>query len=138
MKKLDDLFIRKLIRHFRLYTTEQPIKVQHLQGNTRLRLITQEKIEKFLSEIPSKDRYLIKYVHLQGIQIVVKACFKEGINSPMILLLHDQRFKNIQNSHLGTLQGNLMYKKLIFECCPNYLVTELRILKIPLIYNINF
>ena len=48
-----------------------------------------------LSEIPSKDRDLIKYVHVQGIQIVVKACFKEGINSPIILSLHDQRFKNI-------------------------------------------
>ena len=62
-------------------------------------------------EIPSKDRKLIKYVHLQGIQIAVNACFKEGINSPIILSLHDRRFRNIQNSHLETLQGNLIYKK---------------------------
>ena len=29
----------------------------------------------------------------------------------------------MQNSHLETLQGNLIYKKLIFECYPNYSVT---------------
>jgi len=33
-----------------------------------------------------------------------------------------QRFKNVQNSHLGTIQGNLIYSKLNFECHPNYSV----------------
>ena len=89
MKKLDDLFTRKLVRNFKLYTIEQEVKVQHPQGNIRLKLMTQDIIEKFLNEIPSKDRDLIKSVHLQGIQIAVKACFKEGINSPIILSLHD-------------------------------------------------
>ena len=55
--------------------------------------MTQEIIENFLEEIPSKDRNLIKYVHLEGIQIIVKACFKEAANSSIILSLHDQRFK---------------------------------------------
>ena len=84
MKKLDDLLARKSIRYFKLYTTEQPVKIQHLQGNIRLRLMTQDIIDKFLVEIPTKDRKLIKYVHLQGIQIAVNACLKEGINSPII------------------------------------------------------
>ena len=57
--------------------------------------MTQDIIENFLNEIPVKDRNLIKYVHLQGLQIAVKACFKEGINSPIILSLHDQSFTNI-------------------------------------------
>ena len=103
MKKLDDLFTWKLIRYFKLYTIEQLVRVQHLHYNIRLRLMTQKIIKKFLSEIPSKDRELIKYVHLQGIQIAAKAYFKEGINSAIIWSLHEQRFKNIQNSHLGTL-----------------------------------
>ena len=64
MRKLNDFITRKLIRYFKLYTTEQPVKVQHLQGNIILRLMTQDIIEKFLVEIPSKDRDLIKYVHL--------------------------------------------------------------------------
>ena len=95
MKKLDDFLARKLVWYFKLYTIEQPVKIQHLQGNIRLRLMTQEIIDKFLSEIPTKDRKFIKYVHLQGIQIAVNASFKEGINSPIILSLHDQKFRNI-------------------------------------------
>ena len=30
MKKLDDFLTRKLIRYFKLYTTEQPVNIQHL------------------------------------------------------------------------------------------------------------
>jgi len=41
----------------------------------------------------------------------------------MMLSLHDQRFKNIQNIHLGTYKKNLIYSKLIFECYPNYFIT---------------
>ena len=52
-------------------------------------MLNQEIIGKVLKEIPSKKRNMIKYVHLQGIQTAVKACFKEGINSPIILSLHD-------------------------------------------------
>jgi len=40
MKKLDGPLTRKLIQHFKLYATEQPVKVQHLQGNIRLRLMS--------------------------------------------------------------------------------------------------
>ena len=77
-----------------------------------------------MEEIPSKDQNLIKYVCLQGIQIDVRACFIEGIKFSIILSsIHDQRFKNIQKSHLQTLQGNLIYSRLIFECYPNYSVT---------------
>ena len=93
---------RKVSKHFKLYTAKQPVVIQNLQQNIRLRLLNQEITKKFLEEIPSKDRNSTNYVHLQGIQIAMKACFKEGINSPIILSLHDQRFKNIQNSHFGT------------------------------------
>jgi len=87
---LDNFLTQKVIRHCKLYTTEQPIVIQNLQGNIRLRMLHQGIFGKLLEEIPSKDRNLIKYVYLQGIQIVVKTCFKEGINSPIILSLHDQ------------------------------------------------
>ena len=35
MKKIDDFLIRKLIRYFKLYRTEQAVYVQNLQGNIR-------------------------------------------------------------------------------------------------------
>lgn len=56
MKKLDEFLTRKSVRYFKLYTTEQLVQIQHLQGNIRLRLMTREIIDKFLSEIPTKDK----------------------------------------------------------------------------------
>jgi len=60
MRRLDDFSTRNVIRHFKLYTTKQPVVIQNLQGNVRLRLLNQE-------IIPTKEKNLIKYVHLQGI-----------------------------------------------------------------------
>ena len=95
MKRLHDFLTRKVIRHFKLDTTKQLVAIQNSKGNIRLRLLNQEIIRKFLEEIPSREQNLIEYVYLQGMQIAVKACFKEGINSPIILSLHDQQFKKI-------------------------------------------
>ena len=120
MKRLDDFLTQKVIRYFKLYATKQSVVMQNLQENIRLRMLNQEIIGKFLEEIPSKERNLIRYVYLQGIQIAVKACFK-----------------NIQNSKLGTLGGNLIYSKLIFECYHNYSVT-LRSKNIEDILNLQF
>ena len=64
MRGVDDFLTRKVTRHFKLYTTEQPIVIQNLQGNIRIRLLNEEIIGKFLEVIPSKERNLIKYVHL--------------------------------------------------------------------------
>jgi len=59
-KRLDDFLTRKIIRYFKLYTTEQLVIMQILQGNIRLRSLNQEIIGKFLEEIPSKEQNLIK------------------------------------------------------------------------------
>jgi len=48
MKRLDDFLTRKLVTHFKLYTTEQPVVIQNLQENIRLRLLNEEIIGKFL------------------------------------------------------------------------------------------
>ena len=76
MKKTDDLLTTKLMRYFKVCMIEQSVYVQILQGNITLKLMTQEIIEKFLEEIPSKHRNLIKYVHLQGVQIAIKSMFQ--------------------------------------------------------------
>lgn len=45
-----------------------------------------------------------------------KSLFREGIDSPLTVSLHDGRIINLKDSHLGTIEGNLAYKKLIFTC----------------------
>jgi len=52
-----------------------------------------------------------------------KSLFREGIDSPLTVSLHDGRIINLEDSHLGTIEGNLVYKKLIFTCYPKYCVS---------------
>jgi len=39
MRRLDDFLTWKVIRHFKLYTVEQPVVIQNLQENIRLWLL---------------------------------------------------------------------------------------------------
>ena len=64
----------------------------------------------------------IQYVYLAEIQILIKSLFKKGIDSPIVLLLHDQRFTDPNIGYLGTIEGNLCYTKLLFTCHPRYCV----------------
>ena len=49
----------------------------------------------------------MNYVHLGGIQILVKSNFKEGINCPIVINLSDERFINAREENLGIIEGNL-------------------------------
>ena len=47
-------------------------------------------INKEINDIKSKGDP-IKYVHLGGTEILIKACFREGIDTPIELYLADDR-----------------------------------------------
>lgn len=47
------------------------------------------------------------YVHLGGIQILVKSTFKEGINCPIVINLSDERFMNAREGNLDIVEENL-------------------------------
>ncbi|KAG5598557.1 hypothetical protein H5410_029927 [Solanum commersonii] len=64
----------------------------------------------------------MNYVHLGGIQILVKSTFKEGINCP-IVNLSDERFINAREGNLGIVEGNLAYTKLLFTYYPKYCIS---------------
>ena len=52
-------------------------------------------------------------------QILIKSTFQEGINSPIELLLKDERITAFKDKILGVIEGNLAYVKLKFEVHPN-------------------
>ena len=53
-------------------------------------------------------------------QIIIKALFPKNLNTLIILSLHDKRLIQTHESHLGSIQGNLAYKKLMFTCYLKY------------------
>ena len=69
------------------------------------------------------DSKLYNMYILSGIQILFKSLFKEGIDSLIVISLFDERFFNIKDAHLATIEGNLAYKKLLFTCYPSYSIS---------------
>ncbi|KAG5572684.1 hypothetical protein H5410_062450 [Solanum commersonii] len=80
-------------------------------------------IEQILRKIPEGKRKKMNYVHLGGIQILVKSTFKEGINCPIIINLSDERFINAREGNLGIVEGNLAYTKLLSTYYPKYYIS---------------
>ena len=100
---------------------ERSITINKAKRNIKLNLLTKETINETLSKIKKdKIRDKIKYVYLAGVQIIIKSLFPENLNTPIVLSLHDKRLIQTHESHLGSIQDNLSYKKLMFTCYPKY------------------
>ena len=50
----------------------------------------------------------------------IKSLFPENLNTSIVLSLHDKRLIQTHESHLGSIQGNLAYTKLMFTYYPKY------------------
>ncbi|KAG5596634.1 hypothetical protein H5410_037866 [Solanum commersonii] len=65
----------------------------------------------------------MNYVHLGGIQILVKSTFKEGINYPIVINLSEKFFINAREGNLGVVEGNLAYTKPLLTYYPKYYIS---------------
>ena len=75
-------------------------------------------INKEIQDIKAKTP--IKYVHLGGTEILIKACFREEIDTPIEIYLADDRIIHpIQKSVISAVKGNLMYQKFKFIISAN-------------------
>ncbi|KAG5603814.1 hypothetical protein H5410_025306 [Solanum commersonii] len=106
-----------------LLKIEKVIEITQTTGKHKLNLLTKPMIDQILRKIPEKKRKKMNYVHLGGIQILVKSTFKEGINCPIVINLSDERFINAREGNLGIVEGNLAYTKLLFTYYPKYCIS---------------
>ncbi|MGR6722317.1 hypothetical protein, partial [Aeromonas veronii] len=47
------------------------------------------------------------WIHIGAIWILIKATFKEGVDSPIDISVFDRRIKNLRDGCLGAISGNL-------------------------------
>lgn len=111
---------RKNIIYFSATVREEPIDIWYARGNTNIPLLLKSDIEEKINKIRPNDRHKIGYIHIGGIQIVIKSHFREGIDSSVNLAVLDNRIKDRKHALLGVIQGNLNYKKLIFKIYLKY------------------
>lgn len=87
-----------------------------MTSNTlELKLLSQKSIQKF------QQKY--NYLHLGLVQIAAKPLSTEGLNTTLLLCLHDCRFLDFQDSLLGMVETSLCDDIVHFNCFPNFIVS---------------
>ncbi|KAK4381878.1 movement protein [Sesamum angolense] len=81
-------------------------------------LIPKEEILEELSRLREEIAVTMKWIHIGTIEVVIKATFKEGIDSEIHLSITDRRINNLRDGCLGTMIGNLYAGKLMFDIHP--------------------
>ncbi|KAL0434870.1 UNVERIFIED_CONTAM: movement protein [Sesamum radiatum] len=83
-----------------------------------MQLIPKEEILEELSKLREEVPTTMKWIHIGTIEVVIKATFKEGIDSEIHLSIMDRRINNFRDGCLGTMIGNLYAGKLMFDIYP--------------------
>ncbi|KAL0414238.1 UNVERIFIED_CONTAM: movement protein [Sesamum radiatum] len=90
-----------------------------LTGNVmEMQLIPKEEILEELSKLREEVATTMKWIHIGAIEVVIKATFKEGIDSEIHLSIMDRRINNLRDGCLGTIIENLYAGKLMFDIHP--------------------
>ncbi|KAL0401703.1 UNVERIFIED_CONTAM: movement protein [Sesamum latifolium] len=90
-----------------------------LTGNVmEMQLIPKEEILEELSKLREEVAVTIKWIHIGAIEVVIKATFKEGIDSEIHLSIMDRRINNLRDGCLRTMIENLYAGKLMFDIHP--------------------
>ena len=74
---------RKNLMYFRATIRKEQIEIRQARGNRNIPLLLKLDIEDKISKIKFSDKSKIGYIHIGGIQIMIKVHFKEGIDSPI-------------------------------------------------------
>ncbi|KAK6803670.1 hypothetical protein RDI58_001454 [Solanum bulbocastanum] len=117
------MFAKNKISYHEYQEVEKVIEITQITGKHKLNLLTKPMIKHILRKIPERKRKKMNYVHLGGIQILVKSTFKEGINCPIVINLSDENFINAREENIGVVEGNLAYTKLLFTYYPKYCIS---------------
>ncbi|WMV24765.1 hypothetical protein MTR67_018150, partial [Solanum verrucosum] len=100
---------------------EHIIDSKYTKGKAKIPIINKRIINKEIQDIKAKNP--IKYAHLGGTEILIKACFREGIDTPIEIYLADDRIiQPIEKSIISAVRGNLIYQKFKFIISANYSV----------------
>ncbi|KAL0440119.1 UNVERIFIED_CONTAM: putative enzymatic polyprotein [Sesamum latifolium] len=83
-----------------------------------MQLIPKEDILEELSKLREEVATTMKWIHIGTIEVVIKATFKEGIDSKIHISIMDRRINNLRDGCLGTMIGNLYAGKLMFDIHP--------------------
>jgi hypothetical protein len=105
-----------ILQHYGITNREQTLDINLTTNRINIPLLRKEDVQNKLANL--KDKQKIGYVHIGAIQVMIKAIFREGIDTPIELALVDNRLIQRKDVVLGVIQGNLSCQKLKFRVHP--------------------
>ncbi|KAL0333995.1 UNVERIFIED_CONTAM: movement protein [Sesamum angustifolium] len=103
---------------YKVSSGEFAIPMEFTGNVMEMQLIPKEDILEELSRLREEIAVTMKWIHIGTIEVVIKATFKEGIDSEIYLSIMDRRINNLRDGCLGTMIGNLYAGKLMFDIHP--------------------
>ncbi|KAL0294553.1 UNVERIFIED_CONTAM: movement protein, partial [Sesamum angustifolium] len=103
---------------YKVSSGEFAIPMEFTGNVMEMQLIPKEEIFEELSRLKEEIAVTMKWIHIGTIEVVIKATFKEGIDSEIHLSIMDRRINNLRDGCLGTMIGNLYAGKLMFDIHP--------------------
>ncbi|KAL0327866.1 UNVERIFIED_CONTAM: movement protein [Sesamum calycinum] len=103
---------------YKVSSAEFAIPMEFTGNVMEMQLIPKEEILEELSRLREEIAVTMKWIHIGTIEVVIKATFKEGIDSEIHLSIMDRRINNLRDGCLGTMIGNLYAGKLMFDIHP--------------------
>ncbi|KAK4402824.1 movement protein [Sesamum angolense] len=92
---------------YKVSSGEFAIPIEFTGNVMEMQLIPKEEILEELSRLREEVAVTMKWIHIGTIEVVIKATFKEGIDSEIHLSIMDRRINNLRDGCLGTMIGNL-------------------------------
>ncbi|KAL0327707.1 UNVERIFIED_CONTAM: movement protein [Sesamum angustifolium] len=103
---------------YKVSSGEFVISVEFTGNVMEMQLIPKEEILEELSRLREEIAVTMKWIHIGTIEVVIKATFKEEIDSKIHLSIMDRRINNLRDGCLGTMIDNLYAGKLMFDIHP--------------------
>ncbi|KAK4386102.1 Enzymatic polyprotein [Sesamum angolense] len=92
---------------YKVSSGEFAIPMEFTGNVMEMQLIPKEEILEELSWLREEIAVTMKWIHIGNIEVVIKATFKEGIDSEIHLSIMDRRMNNLRDGCLRTMIGNL-------------------------------
>ncbi|KAL2243546.1 UNVERIFIED_CONTAM: movement protein [Sesamum indicum] len=103
---------------YKVSSGEFAIPMELIGNVMEMQLIPKEEILEELSKLREEIASTMKWIHIGTIEVVIKATFKEEIDSEIHLSMMDRRINNLRDGCLGTMIENLYAGKLMFDIHP--------------------
>ncbi|KAK4397182.1 movement protein [Sesamum angolense] len=103
---------------YKVSSGEFAIPMEFTGNVIEMQLIPKEEILEELSRLREEIAVTMKWILIGTIEVVIKATFKEGIDSEIHLSIMDRRINNLRDGCLGTMISNLYAGKLMFDIHP--------------------